>query len=287
MLSTYIQTHGTSYYLASLFFPEKIKQDVFVLYAFVRVPDDIVDDEQTHDDEKKRQLQLFCDNFWWLYEDPQDKNIEAVSEVIVPAVELFHRYEMPREWIQWFLDAMWADLETKSYITYKQLQWYMYGSAEVVGLMMCKIIWYDESQEEEVFRTARLLGEAMQYSNFLRDIHEDYIDLARIYMPEQTLRDCGLSHCLLQDYIQSKPVDDIRQKFMAAQILHTKNLYEEANKGIQLLDPKGRRAVKYASWLYEWILDKIYSNEYDVFGKDAHTSKRDKICILFRRTFLW
>ena len=102
-----------------------------------------------------------------------------------------------------------------------------------------------------MFRTARLLGEAMQYSNFLRDIHEDYTDLARIYMPEQKLRDFNISHCLLVDYIQGKPLDDTREKFMAAQILHTKNLYEEANKGIQLLDPKGRRAVKYASRLYE------------------------------------
>jgi phytoene/squalene synthetase len=64
----------------------------------------------------------------------------------------------------------------------------MYGSAEVVGLMMCKLIGYESEQEAEVFRTACLLGEAMQYTNFLRDIQEDYVEHGRIYMPLERLQ---------------------------------------------------------------------------------------------------
>lgn len=275
----YMKTHGTSYYIWTLFFPKKIREAVFSVYAFVRVPDDIVDSVVLSEDEKRRDIDNFCMFFWTLYEGKDvmitNKEREAVMRWWIV---IFKKYAIPRERIQAFLDAMVADVHKKSYRTYEELQWYMYGSAEVIWLMMCKIIWYDLSQENEVFRTAKLLWEAMQYTNFLRDVKEDYLDLWRLYIPEDRLREFGQTHYLIGEYCKGKKTPDQRERFMIHQVMKTKELYQEANRWISLLSPEWRRAVKVASWMYESILVKILRNEWDVFTKSARTTKREKFC---------
>jgi 15-cis-phytoene synthase len=86
-----------------------------------------------------------------------------------------------------FWEAMGNDLKTMRYDSYEQLQSYMYGSAEVVGLVMCDLIGYDAEHREETLAGARKLGEAMQLTNFLRDVAEDWNELGRIYMPSDDL----------------------------------------------------------------------------------------------------
>ncbi len=283
-----MKTHGTSYYIWTLFFPKEIKEDVFTLYAFVRVPDDIVDSVVLSEDEKKRDISDFCRLFWKHYEWEVEQIGKREREVVIGEwCELFHRYEMPKEWIEAFLDAMIADTKKKSYRTYEELQTYMYGSAEVIGLMMCKIIWYDQAQEKEVFRTARLLWEAMQYTNFLRDINEDYLDLGRLYIPEDRLNESWQTHYLIWEYckwVKNVSDSDQREKCMMHQVLATKELYAEANAWIKFLDPAWRRAVQVASWLYESILDKILQHNGDVFTKNARTTKREKFCTFISKS---
>jgi len=275
--------YGTSYYVANRFFPETIKQQVFLLYAFVRIPDDIVDEPGVNPVKARNDLDELWSYFLWIYEwveVPVTSNV-AWNDIARDAAALFHRRDIPLERVRAFFDAMYADLDKKIYYTYEELQQYMHGSAEVVGLMMCKIIGYEKEQEAEVFRTAKLLGEAMQYTNFLRDIAEDSRDFDRLYMPEDRLLQHGLNHMLLTQYLWGKAIDDQRIRFMSQQVLTTKELYREASQGIALLDSGWRKAVRVASWMYESILDKIIKNEYDVFSKDAHTTKLEKMLTLF------
>lgn len=290
-MQSYMREHGTSYYLANRFFPPKIRKDVFALYAFVRIPDDIVDQPGVNPVWARKELE----RMWWVFENLYQKFPsnpphweEGTSgeweSVAYETARLFQRKWIPIERARDFFDAMYADLNQKIYKTYEQLQWYMYGSAEVVGLMMCKIIWYDPDQETEVFRTAKLLGEAMQYTNFLRDIYEDSLDYDRIYISEDRLIKHDLNHVLLTQYIWGKPVNTTRQKFMSAQVLQCKELYREANQWIQLLDSQGRRAVRVASWMYESILDKIIRHEYDVFTRSARTTKVEKLITLVTKS---
>ena len=301
-----MKTHGTSYYIWNRFFPDEIKQDVFTLYAFVRVPDDIVDSLTLSEDEKKRDIHDFCRLFWGRYggnvhswdltpalsskEREPWTNAER-ERVIEGGIAVCRKYDIPQERVQAFLDAMVADTQQKVYRTYEELQTYMYGSAEVIGLMMCKIIGYDHQNEKEVFRTARLLWEAMQYTNFLRDIREDYVDLGRLYIPEDRLHPYGQTHYLLGEYAKWRssdgvgtPVPDQREAFMLSQVMLTRDLYAEANKGIALLHPEWRRAVRVASWMYESILDKILRHDGDVFTHSARTTKREKFCTFITRS---
>jgi len=287
-MQKYMQQHGTSYYVGNRFSPEEVREDVFALYAFVRIPDDVVDDPSADTESARAEL----DEMWNIFENLYNKNLELNVwethterlQVSTSAAEVFHRYDIPIEWVRDFFWAMYADLDRKVYRTYADLQSYMYGSAEVIGLMMCKIIWYDESQEAEVFRTAKLLWEAMQYTNCLRDVSEDLFQYDRLYVPEDRLMMHDLNHTLLSQYVRGKPVDKQWKKFLRQQILECKELYREANRWILLLDPRWRKAVRVASWMYESILDKIIRNDYDVFVHSARTTKREKICTLLTKS---
>jgi 15-cis-phytoene synthase len=291
-MKQYMAQHGTSYYVGSMFFPAQIKKDVFTLYAFVRVPDNIVDQPSRDIQQAKQTLDQMREIFLQAYTHQKlpphffrGGTLMERADIAVAAALVFQKYEIPLAWVEDFFAAMEADLDKKTYATYAELQQYMYGSAEVIWLMMCKIIWYATSQEAEVFRTAKALGEAMQYTNFLSDIVEDQRDHDRLYIPEDRLSSHYLSHALLSQYIAGKEVDDQRRSFMTQQVLQCKELYREANKGIDLLHPQGRTAVRVASWMYESILDKIVRNGYDVFRNSARTTKREKAITLLSKGF--
>jgi 15-cis-phytoene synthase len=102
--------------------------------------------------------------------------------LITEFVTLAKKYTFERSRIEAFFDAMRMDTHSDRYETYEQLQTYMYGSAEVIGLMMTQLIGY-KGEKEQVFWYAKKLGEAMQYTNFLRDVCEDRRDHGRVYMP--------------------------------------------------------------------------------------------------------
>jgi phytoene synthase len=158
----------------------------------------------------------------------------------------------------------------------------MYGSAEVVGLMMTKIIGYDGTKEWEVLRTACLLGEAMQYTNFLRDVLEDFVVHGRIYMPADRLKQFGLTTTHVEELCQWDMSSLARwQVFIQDQIACCRLLYQEANSWIALLHPDWRKAVRYASRLYESILTKIEKRAGNVFSANVRTTKFEKLKTLF------
>lgn len=274
--TSYIRQHGTSYYLANLLFPRRLRQEVSTLYAIVRVVDDIVDDPTVDDDRAAAQITTYQQ--WYLF--PEVYSDALHYQILADARTLRDRYERPEEWMKAFFWAMIADTQHKHYQTYTDLQDYMRWSAEVIGLMMCELIGYDQTQQDEVYRTAKLLGEAMQYTNFLRDIREDYLDYGRIYMPHDRLARYELTHDDIIHFCHWKPIDDRWRRFVQEEIRHSRELYADAESGIDLLDSQGRKAVYVASRLYAGILDRIESIGYDMFSRDAHTGPWTKTKLL-------
>lgn len=275
-----MEQHWTSYKRGTIFFPKELKEQTYLLYAFVRKADDIVDDMTMPWTQAKKNLLAMKQSFhtayqWWWNE----------WELCTEFAQLCHDTAIPIERVDSFFDAMVADCSESFYKTYKELQHYMVGSAEVVWLMMCKIIWYNPTEEKEVFFHARLLWEAMQYTNFLRDIKEDRLQYNRLYMPLDRLQQFDCSHDMVRRFCEGADCNDSRDKFMAHQIITTKELYDTANKWIKKLNKKGRFAVLVASHMYEAILDKVWKNQYDVFNRDAHTTKLEKFTVFMRTLF--
>jgi phytoene synthase len=164
-----------------------------------------------------------------------------------------------------------ADTFVTRYETYSELEIYMEGSASVVGYMMSSIIGY----RGDAMNYAQALGQAMQLTNFLRDVQEDF-EKSRIYIPKEWLDKFGVS----EDYFKNKIVDDKWVGLMRYAISFNNELYEKAYYGIRFLDRSGQRQVYAALLLYKEILKEIEKQNYDVFRKRAHVSTSKKVLLI-------
>ncbi len=262
--------YGTSYKRGTLFFPKALRKKVYILYAFVRAADQLVDTPWIDKKTARKQLlsMLATTKKAWKWTTVSDALIEEF-------VALAHAHDFAWAWIEAFFDAMRLDTEKSTYATYEELQIYMYGSAEVIWLMMTQLIGY-QGDKEVVYSSAKQLGEAMQYTNFLRDITEDRNDHARIYIPLERLALYWLSHDDITLFIEQKHGDERWISFCKQEVIVTQQLYLDALDGISLLDRQWRFAVWVAALLYAGILWKIEQCGYDQFAQDVHTTKREK-----------
>ncbi len=292
---------GTSYFWATLLLPRGIQTATVELYKFVRIPDQIVDSPSwssliregggTPDGflgegpitkgDLEQELQT-------LYQDRQQayQSYNTSHPIFGQWVRLMGEYHINPDLVDSFYQAMRDDLTVKRYETYEQLQWYIYGSAEVVWLMMCDLIWYDHTNQQQTVGGARKLGEAMQLTNFLRDVYEDCVDLDRIYMPSDDLAQFGLSHEDVIQFCQTKQIDDRWIACMKHMIARCDQLYDEANSTVHYLTASCQSAITLSSDLYREILRKIESVGYNQFAHSSRTTKRDKFIVIAKHQLL-
>jgi len=258
--------YGTSFYFATQFFPRETRDGIYAIYAFARIPDEIVDDHN-----KKGKAESLAElNEWrekWLEAMSAGRSDDAVMNAIVKA---FRKYKIPVEEGEAFLSSMFMDEEKASYANYAELEEYMYGSAGVIGLMVTRVVGFSS---EAAFPHALKLGYAFQLTNFLRDIKEDFFDLGRVYMPQDELARFGLSN----EDIERKICDERFVAFMKWQIERNRGVYKEALPGIPMLAWRGRLAVRVSYVLYRAILGEIERVNYNVYLGRVRTTFRQKI----------
>ncbi len=178
------------------------------------------------------------------------------------------RYRIPQRYAEQLIEGVGRDLHQQSYRTFEDLTTYAYGVASTVGLMSMHIIGF---AGEQAIPYAIKLGIALQLTNILRDIGEDWRS-GRVYLPMDEMAAFGLTEADLD----RGQVDDRWRVFLRFQIERTRRLYAEARPGITLLNSDGRFAVAAASELYRAILEDIEAHDYDVFYRRAHVSAWDK-----------
>lgn len=263
--------YGTSYFFAMRFFPKEMRDAVYAIYAFARIPDEIVDDPQ-----KTSREQSIRDLKSW-----RQKWIDAIEQgthddpVLAAISHVFHKYEIPVEDGEAFLASMFMDEEKCFYENYQELEKYMYGSAGVIGLMVTRIVGYSS---KDAFPYAIKLGYAFQLTNFLRDIKEDYEELDRIYMPADELRAYGLS----ANDLRNQHYGEKFQAFMKFQIERNLKIYREALPGIKMLNWRGRLAVRTAYVLYKAILTEVERVNHNVFLGRVHTNTSQKVWLTLK-----
>lgn len=261
---------GKSFYFGTVFFPHELRDAVHVLYAFVRVPDDYVDTPEDPDERAVRSKITAWKEQW----QRDYTRGESDDMVLNMGIKLFNAYKIPFQYSLDFLDAMIADTQKYRYASYGELDAYMWGSASVVGIMMTHICGYVGGHD--TIDRAHMLGDAFQVTNFLRDIGEDYDTRARIYMPQDELALYGAT----EGIIRSHTVTPAFIEFMKFQIKRNRELYVQADKGIEhLVSARVRLGVRLARVLYAQILVKIEQNNYDVFNKRARTSFFEKLVL--------
>jgi 15-cis-phytoene synthase len=232
-----------TYFYSSLFFPSQARQDIFCLYAFVRVVDDAIDQPQSdikaYKDLKKAYQMGMKGQF-------------ITHPVVADFIRLKQKHGLEDDWIEAFFAAMEMDIQTKRYETMADVIDYMYGSAEIIGLCMAKIL----NLPTESYTYARKLGRAMQYINFIRDIHEDEV-LNRLYFPREELDRYGLQSLALE-HIKSKQNQFFQ--FIANQIETYRQWQTEAEKGYSFIPKKYLVPIKTAADMYAWTASRILND---------------------------
>lgn len=171
------QTYSTSFSLAVKLLSPPIRQDIYNIYGFVRLADEIVDTFYEYNREK-----LFAD-----FEAELSKALEnriSINPIINSFQHTVHRYGIENHLVAAFMNSMRADLTKKRYQNEAEYKTYIYGSADVVGLMCLKVFVKGDSENYNALKdSAMSLGSAFQKVNFLRDIKDDYQRLERTYFP--------------------------------------------------------------------------------------------------------
>ncbi|PJF21839.1 MAG: squalene synthase [Phototrophicales bacterium] len=258
------KTHSRTFFIASGLLPKDKRQAARALYAFCRTTDDTVD---CNAPTEQRRLQL---NQW--REQVNMPNPPQNNLVALAWADTKNRFNIPYGYADQLIDGVARDLTKTRYQTFAELAEYAYGVASTVGLMAMHIIGY---AGEHALPYAVRLGVALQLTNILRDVYEDW-RVGRVYLPQEELDAFGLT----EDDIAAGVVTQRWRNFMRFQIARNRKLYEESWKGIQLLNKNGRFAISTAAALYRDILTDIEKHDYNVFARRAHLTKWEKLARL-------
>jgi len=247
--------HSKSFYVASALLPEEKRCAVRALYAFCRTVDDIVDESS----DAERGVQL---DYW-------RRMVETASfpdnDLVAAAwADTLTRYHIPRHYALQLIDGVARDLLQSRYQTFEELTTYCYSVASTVGLMSMYIVGF---KNNDAVPYAIKLGVALQMTNILRDVGEDYQN-GRLYLPREELVFYGIR----ESEIAEGRITDNWLAFMKFQIERTRQLYEESWAGVKMLEREGQLAVGAASVLYQGILDEIEKKDYNVFNRRASIS---------------
>ncbi len=229
---TVTNSYSTSFSSATKMLAPSIRQDIYNIYGFVRFADEIVDTFHDYDKEK-----LFND-----FEEDLHKSIEAkisLNPILNAFQETVHKYGIERELYDAFMDSMRLDLHKSEYLTMEEYKQYIYGSADVVGLMCLKVFVHgDQKKYDDLKECAMSLGSAFQKVNFLRDLKADYDDLSRSYFPNVDLSQ-------LDEVNKEQIIKEIEEDF------------RKGLKGISKLPVEAKFGVYTAYIYYRKLLQKL------------------------------
>ena len=220
-----VMTHrySTSFSLGIRSLNARYRDPIYGIYGYVRLADEIVDSFHGHD--KAAMLQRLRQDTWEAMEDGLSTN-----PILCAFVEVVNQYDIERPLIEAFLDSMEMDLHKGCYER-SGYDEYIYGSAEVVGLMCLRVFCEgNETQYQQLVAPARSLGAAFQKVNFLRDMQADFEDLGSVYFP-------GIDFRQFSDADKERIEREIEQDFA------------DAYRGIVQL-PEGARFGVYLAYMY-------------------------------------
>lgn len=248
--------YSTSFSMGIRLFHRRFRGPIYAIYGFVRFADEIVD--TFHEYPKKELLERFREDTYKAI----DEGI-SLNPVLHTFQQVVRQYGIDRDLIDAFLHSMEMDLHNAQYddSLYNE---YIYGSAEVVGLMCLRVFCEgNDAQYEQLKAPARRLGAAFQKINFLRDIKSDYDDRGRVYFP-------GVDFRRFDDAAKRQIEADIQADFSAAL------------DGIRRL-PKGSRFGVYLAYKYYiQLFHKIKrAPAHSIAGKRFRVSDKRKVYLLF------
>lgn len=255
------KNYSTSFSLGVRMLGKQLRKPIYAIYGFVRFADEIVD---TFHDQDKRELlkRIEADTF-----DAIERKF-STNPILHSFQWVVNEYQIDHEQIRAFLRSMKMDLcpNNKNY-SQETYHFYIYGSAEVVGLMCLKVFCHKKNNYDELVAPARKLGEAFQKVNFLRDIKSDLEDRGRFYFPDANF----------------EKFDNVSKKIIEQDIQKD---FDEALTGIRRLGKDSRLGVYLAFTYYQKLFNKIKRTEAShILQKRFRISNFRKIILLAESYF--
>jgi len=226
------KTYSTSFSLATKMLSKSIRQHIYNIYGFVRFADEIVD--SFHDYDKAVLFEDFSVDL-----EKSIKNKIHLNPILNSFQATYHKFNIDKDLVDSFMSSMEKDLHKKKYMTNQEYEEYIYGSADVVGLMCLKVFVNGDSKKyEELKSFAMSLGSAFQKVNFLRDLKDDFEILNRTYFPDTDLNE-------LNEDSKIKIINEIEADF------------KEGLNGIKKLPIEAKFGVFMAYRYYSQLLKKL------------------------------
>ena len=226
------KTYSTSFSLATKMLSKKIRQHIYNIYGFVRFADEIVD--SFHDYNKEILFKDFS-----LDLEKSLKNKIHLNPILNSFQATYHKFNIDKDLVDSFMSSMKKDLYKTKYMSNQEYEDYIYGSADVVGLMCLKVFVNGNTKKyEELKSFAMRLGSAFQKVNFLRDLKDDFEVLNRTYFPNTDLNQ-------LDEESKIKIIGEIEEDF------------KEGLNGIKKLPIEAKFGVFMAYSYYSQLLKKL------------------------------
>ena len=228
--------YSTSFSIATFMLKKDMRDAIYAIYGFVRLADEIVD--SFHNFEKAALLQKIEEDLQFALDNGISTNV-----ILMSFADTVKKYNIKREYINAFMESMKYDLTKKECLTSNDLQKYIYGSADVAGLMCLKVFCNgNESLYIRLESLAQKLGSAFQKVNFFRYLKFDMRELGRIYFPE----------------ISTNKFDANAKKMIEQSI---ESDFNEAWKGIKELPGRSKLAVALAYYYYKSLIKLSKQNQ--------------------------
>lgn len=265
---------GRTFNVATGLLPDRARAPAHVLYAFFRVADEIVDDpDPTSIADQKRDLET-------IRAQALDER-EPTGDVMQAFADVRDEFDLDCTEIDVFLDAMAMDLEQKRYETSEDLSEYLRGSSVAVANLLLDVFATEVDPEARPHATA--LAEALQLTNFLRDVREDVRQYDRIYLPLETLR----RHDVTVEEIESLSFSDTVALAIEEELERTEDLYREGVAGIHYLPEDVQFGVLLAAILYAEHHRLIRQQGYDTLSRRPSLSATRRLALSFRAWLHW
>lgn len=254
-----------TFYFCSKFLPKEKQLAAYSIYSLCRISDDTVDEQgNALNPEKINEIKSKIESAY--------KKTALNDNLLLAFQDTVEQYCIPKKYFDELIEGMRMDLNKKTYKTFEELYTYCYRVAGVVGLMMVKILGYKNKSAEKYSVD---LGIAMQLTNILRDIKEDYLR-GRIYIPRDEMERFKVS----EKQLYKEVVDQNLIKLLKFQIVRARSYYKLSENGINMInDLRSRFVVCAMKNIYAGILNSIENNKYDIFSRRAHVNLLGKLAI--------
>jgi phytoene synthase len=245
--------------------PRQRRHDMYVFYAFCRVVDDLADDEGLPLDERRAGLARWSDVI--------HGRAAQLNELESAVAAVQQRYAVPAAEMEEIIAGVSMDLEPRRYANWEELRQYCHRVAGCVGLVSTRIFGCQAPQSRDY---ALALGNALQITNILRDIHGDYQNGRRIYLPRDEMASSGVTE---EDIARGQVTGPFLQ-LMAQQIARARGYYQKAESLVTAQDRVPLLASEAMRRIYSETLDLIEKDGCRVFDQRYSLPKWRKAWIV-------